>query len=101
MEALDSFRLLDTKVMDRIMKDYWNSNVDSHGSFFNCSTAYKIMTTFKLSHIEDYERTHRFYEHRELSELRPHSYMYKVFLKSMQQRYFLEILVFLVLAVTF
>ena len=28
MEKLDAFLLLDTKVMDRIMKDYWNSNVD-------------------------------------------------------------------------
>jgi len=55
MEKLDSFKLLDSKVMDRIMKDYWNSNVDASGSFFACSTCYNILTQSKLSHNEDYE----------------------------------------------
>ena len=34
MEKMDAFRLMDTKVMDRIMKEYWNSNIDTSGSFF-------------------------------------------------------------------
>ena len=34
MELMDSFALMDTKVMDRIMKEYWNSNIDTSGSFF-------------------------------------------------------------------
>lgn len=62
MEKLDAFKLLDSKVMDRIMKDYWNSNVDASGSFFACSTCYNILTLGKLDHNEDYESTHRFYE---------------------------------------
>lgn len=101
MEKLDSFRLLDTKVMDRIMKDYWSSNVDSSGSFFACSTAFNILTTFKLSNIQDYESKHRFYHSRSFKNLRPHAYIYKVFLMSMQQRYFIEILVFLIMAIAF
>lgn len=34
MELMDAFELMDTKVMDRIMKEYWNSNIDTSGSFF-------------------------------------------------------------------
>ena len=34
MELMDCFQLMDTKVMDRIMKDYWNSSIDTSGSFF-------------------------------------------------------------------
>lgn len=34
MELMDAFRLMDTKVMDRIMKEYWSSNIDTSGSFF-------------------------------------------------------------------
>jgi hypothetical protein len=34
MELMDSFQLMDTKVMDRIMKEYWKSNIDTSGSFF-------------------------------------------------------------------
>jgi len=83
MEKLDSFRLLDTKVMDRIMKDYWNSNVDSSGYFMSCSTCFNILRTNKLSHIDDYESNHRFYELRDISEVRPHEYIYKVFVLSM------------------
>ena len=48
MEKLDSFKLMDTKVMDRIMKDYWNSNIDTSGSLMSCSTTYNILTTHNL-----------------------------------------------------
>lgn len=34
MELRDSFTLMDTKVMDRIMKEYWNSDIDTSGSFY-------------------------------------------------------------------
>ena len=60
MEKLDSFKLMDTKVMDRIMKDYWNSNVDTSGSFLCMSTTYNILTGHSLSSLEDYESKHRF-----------------------------------------
>lgn len=33
--------------------------------------------------------------------MRPHEYIYKVYLLSMQQRYFIEIMLFLVVAVLF
>jgi hypothetical protein len=34
--------LMGTKVMDRIMKEYWNSSIDTSGSFFQVSTAYQV-----------------------------------------------------------
>jgi len=40
MEKMDSFSLMETKVMDRIMKEYWKSNIDISGSVMSCSTAY-------------------------------------------------------------
>ena len=87
--------------MDRIMKDYWNSNVDSSGSFMECSTSFQILTKNKLSHIDDYERVHRFYDDRTIENVRPHQFMFKVYVWSMQQRYFVEIMIFLAMAVTF
>jgi len=101
MEKLDSFKLLDSKVMDRIMKDFWNSNVDASGSFFACSTCYNILTQSKLSHSEDYASSHMFYHPFNLDEVRPHEYIYKIYLQSMQQRYFIEVMLFLVMAIVF
>lgn len=101
MEALDSYRLMDTKVMDRIMKDFWNSNIDTSGSFFNNSTCHQILTVHKLTYIEDYERSNRFYAKRDMSEIRSHPYLYQVYLNSMQMRYFIEICTFSLLAVAF
>ena len=40
MEMMDAFQLMGTKVMDRIMKEYWNSSIDTSGSFFQVSTAF-------------------------------------------------------------
>jgi len=42
MEMMDAFQLMGTKVMDRIMKEYWNSSIDTSGSFFQVSTAYQV-----------------------------------------------------------
>ena len=101
MESLDSYPLMDTKVMDRIMKDYWNSNIDTSGSFFVNSTSHQILTVHKLAYIEDYERSHRFYVRRDPGETRSHPYLFQVYLNSMQMRYFIEIVTFSLLAVAF
>jgi len=42
MEMMDAFQLMGTKVMDRIMKEYWNSSIDTSGSFFQVSTAFQV-----------------------------------------------------------
>ena len=40
MEKIDAFQLMETKVMDRIMKEYWKSNIDTGGSISEMATSY-------------------------------------------------------------
>ena len=40
MEKIDAFQLMETKVMDRIMKEYWKSNIDTGGSIFEMASSY-------------------------------------------------------------
>jgi hypothetical protein len=35
MERMDAYQLMDTKIMDRIMKELWNSDIDDSGSFLD------------------------------------------------------------------
>ena len=100
MELMDSFQLMDTKVMDRIMKEYWKSNIDTSGSFFQASTAYKLIKA-DYGENQDEELETRFYKPRDISKFTSHSYTLRVYLKSMQTRYFIELALFLMLAVLF
>ena len=43
MERQDAYELMDTKIMDRIMKELWFSDIDISGHFLDQSTAYQIM----------------------------------------------------------
>jgi len=61
MRKLNTFPLLDTNLMDRIVQDYWYSNLDTRGNFMGASTAYQILTKYKLSFSEDFESKNRFY----------------------------------------
>ena len=100
MEQFDTYKMLDTKMMDRIMKDYWNSNTDTSGSFFEASTCYNILIS-DFGSKDDYEASHRFFHSRDYTSFRPHQYVYKVYVQSMQYRFFLELLAFIVLAIFF
>ena len=100
MELMDSFQLMDTKVMDRIMKEYWKSNIDTSGSFFQTSTSLKLLKA-DYRENEDVELSSRFYHARDVSEYTSHPYTLRVYLKSMQTRYFIELALFLMLAVLF
>ena len=35
MEKMDAYTLMDTKIMDRIMKELWNSDIDVSGKFLD------------------------------------------------------------------
>jgi hypothetical protein len=100
MEQFDTYKMLDTKMMDRIMKDYWGSNIDTSGSFLEASTSFNILKS-DFTSKDDYEATHRFYHKRDYKSFRPHEFVYKVYVRSMQQRFFFELIAFLVLAVFF
>ena len=102
MELMDAFKLMDTKVMDRIMKEYWNSDIDTSGSIFQASTAYQLLfPNSSVSEYQDNELSHRFYQRRDISKFRSHFLMMQVYLKSMQTRYIIELMLFVVLAIFF
>ena len=65
LERLDAFEIMETNIMDRVMQEYWQSNLDASGSFFETSTAYGILfrsnTEITSSKDHDYELEHRFY----------------------------------------
>jgi hypothetical protein len=91
--------LMDTKVMDRIMKEYWKSNIDTSGSFFQASTSYQLL---KADYSQtDAELTNRFYHKRDFMAFTTHPFTLRIYLKSMQTRYFIELALFLFLAVLF
>jgi hypothetical protein len=88
--------------MDRIMKEYWNSDIDTSGSFFQASTSYQLLfDSSTLRKNQDNELNLRFYKKRDISKFRSHKFMLQVYLKSMQARYFIELLFFVVLAIFF
>jgi hypothetical protein len=55
------YEILDTKVMDRILQDFWNSNIDVTGNFFECSSSYQIIKKSSLTYHKDQEQRRRFY----------------------------------------
>ncbi len=59
MEQHDSFSLLETKVMDRVIHQMWEGSYDTGGSFLSMSTCYKIIKKGSPSYHKDYERAHR------------------------------------------
>ena len=48
--------------MDRVMQEYWVSNLDASGSMFEAATSYGIlMLNDGELYQQDYERRNRFY----------------------------------------
>ena len=96
MEMMDAFQLMGTKVMDRIMKEYWNSSIDTSGSFFQVSTAYTV-----YQGKEEIDLWAQIWQKRDTSRQRSHPITFQVYLKSMQLRYFFELGTFFVIACLF
>ena len=46
LERLDAFKIMETHIMDRVMQEYWQSNLDASGSFFGASSTYSILMNF-------------------------------------------------------
>mmetsp|Transcript_566 Transcript_566/g.919 ORF Transcript_566/g.919 Transcript_566/m.919 type:complete len:171 (+) Transcript_566:859-1371(+) len=44
LEHLDAFAIMQSHIMDRVMQEYWQSNIDASGSVMGASTAYGILT---------------------------------------------------------
>jgi len=95
MERMDAYTLMDTKIMDRIMKDLWNSDIDVSGTILEQSTCNKILKD------ADDEMSQRFYSKRSLEKTRPHILTMRVWMESIKFRYWIEIIFFLSIAVAF
>ena len=54
--------MMETHIMDRIMQEYWQSNLDVSGSFLGSSTAYGILTHYEDRYKFDFESQNRFYK---------------------------------------
>ena len=87
--------------MDRIMQDFWKSNIDVSGSFLEASTSYQILTRSSLDISKDEEKGNRFYKFKDVSSFKSHSFQFCVWMKSMQIRYTLESISFVALAFVF
>ena len=62
LEHFDAFDIVETHVVDRIMQEYWQSNLDASGSFLDASTAFGIINHTDDRCKYDYEFLNRFYK---------------------------------------
>jgi hypothetical protein len=67
-------RVLDTRIIDRIISDYWKSDVDVTGTIMEASTSYRIIKLDDISYVKDYERGSRFYKQRMTSTFKSHPF---------------------------
>ena len=99
LERMDAFEIMETHIMDRVMQEYWQSNLDASGHFLSASTTFTILTHIS-ARLTDCELEHRFYKTRS-PKLGKHAHKlsFTVVMNSMQVRYFLEMLIFFCLVV--
>ena len=84
LEHLDAFDIVETNVVDRVMQEYWQSNLDASGSFLDASTAYGIINHTDDRYKYDYEYLNRFYKKMSpIKSILPHSLSFMVVRKSM------------------
>ena len=68
LEHLDAFDVVETHVIDRVMQEYWQSNLDASGPFLGASTAYQILNNNEDSDTFDYEYVNRFYKSKDAKQ---------------------------------
>ena len=100
LSDLDLYKLLQTKVADRVVKDTWSSRVDISGYFFENSKAFNYLLFDELESGEADDLSLLFkstFRSRDLDkEARPHNMSYIVWNESMSLRYFVEMVLFIV-----
>ena len=85
MEKMDSYTLMDTKIMDRIVKELWNTDIDVSGNFLDQSTSIKLYNEPKL------ELETRFYRNDTFTK-KTHLFILRVWTESLGARYEVELL---------
>ena len=87
--------MLQTKLVDRVVRDYWGSKVDVSGSLMDNSSAYNLIRYGDLRYQEDFEKRYRFYMPKNLADkIRPHLLTFRVWAESIKLRYFIEMIIF-------
>ena len=97
MEKMNSYDVMDTKIMDKIMKEYWTSNIDLGDSFFLASTCYNILFKYDFNIMKDYEAENRFYHTFDLTKMMSHGLIMRVWTESMQLRFFIDLVIYVVM----
>ena len=87
--------------MDRVMQEYWQSNLEASGSFLDGSTSYGILRHLGKEYKYDYEQMTRFYKKQDYSEIRPNKMNFAIIRNSMEMRYLFEVLIFCIIAILF
>lgn len=75
--------------MDRILRSLWVTTINVGGSVFDTSTCANILKEIKSNY--DYEKANRL-KKRDNSLLKQHAVTFKVYLKSCELRYYVEII---------
>ena len=69
MEMYDSYSLLETKILDRIMLQTWKGDVDTPGTLLNNSSCFTIIERWYKKLDQDWERNNRFYHWRDIKKV--------------------------------
>ena len=96
LAELDMLEILQTKIVDRILKDIWSSKIDVSGTIMDNSSCFTILRYGDIGYDEDFEFRYRFYVDRATtrSTIRPHILTFRVWCESIKLRYFIEMLVY-------
>jgi hypothetical protein len=95
MERMDAYSLMDTKIMDRIMKELWESDIDRAGHFMDQSTCYSLLKN------PNNEIARRFYMPRANKVIKHNSYIMRVWIESVRYRYLIELGIFCLFTIGF
>jgi len=103
LAELNMLEILQTKIVDRILKDIWASKIDVSGTIMDNSSCWTILRYGDLGFNEDFEYRHRFYvdRHGNRNTVRPHILTFRVWCESIKLRYFIEMIVYLALLFAF
>ncbi|CDW83264.1 transient receptor potential cation subfamily member 4 [Stylonychia lemnae] len=101
MSLHNVYSILDTKSTDRIIQDFWKSNIDVNGNLLSTSTSFRLVEDTLNQKEIDMENFDIIKKFKNSNSLKSHQYQYQVWKKSMQIRYFFEAAMFLAIAIFF
>ena len=97
------YSIMKTDIANQIIMNKWNSKVDACGSLLENSIPYKILKFEKIDYKVDLEEKRmRFYHKRDVYlDVRPHVWTFRVWFQSMNMRYKIEMVFFILCTLAF